>query len=391
MAYGATVSEPPNKRRRTDRTAAPPRRVKTTTLAARYGVDVLLVAVGVLSQLPFLFWATPWIVASGLTAAAAIPLRHRYPLALILLSLPGFIWGEAFVPVAIGLTVLTIRDGRSWRVGGAVALVSAAWFIPEQIWEYPEFVINTVLWALIYIGVPVLIGTLIRTKKDLAQRVDELTRLHQKERTHVIESALARERTLLAREMHDVVSHHVTLIAIQAGALQVSSPDHTARATATTIRSLASATVEELRTMVGVLRDAGGQPRERVKEPSSNELAELAASSDLTIHGSLTPPPLLSPAAHRAVYRFLQEGLTNARKHSTGAEVTLMSNTTADHFTVSLHAGPPTRPPLALPSARHGLLGLQERAALLGGTLTAELDEDGSHLLTMNLPNPASS
>jgi signal transduction histidine kinase len=365
--------------------------VKKTRLAARYGVDVLLVAAGVLSQLPFLFWATPWIFASGITAAAAIPLRRRYPLALILLSLPGFIWGEAFVPVAIGLTVLTMRDGRSWRVGGAVALVSAAWFIPEQIWEYPEFVINTVLWAVIYIGVPVLIGTLIRTKKDLAQRVDELTRLQEQERTHVIESALARERTLLAREMHDVVSHHVTLIAIQAGALQVSSPDHTARATATTIRSLASATVEELRTMVGVLREAGGQPRERVKEPSSNELAELAASSDLTIHGSLTPTPFLSPAAHRAVYRFLQEGLTNARKHSTGAEVTLMSNTTADHFTVSLHAGPPTRPLLALPSARHGLLGLQERAALLGGTLTAELAEDGSHLLTMNLPNPESS
>ncbi len=97
-------------------------------------------------------------------------------------------------------------------------------------------------------------------------------------------------------------------------------------------------------------------------------------------------PADLPAAAQRAVYRTVQEGLTNARKHATGADVRITGRLDAGHVVLEVEAGRATLPLLDLPSGRHGLTGLRERAQLLGGSLTAGTRPDGSHLLRLRFP-----
>jgi signal transduction histidine kinase len=145
-------------------------------------------------------------------------------------------------------------------------------------------------------------------------------------------------------------------------------------------------TLEELRGMVEVLRAAGGERRELAPQPTLGDVPALVADSGIRVATVLDLPADLPAAAQRAVYRTVQEGLTNARKHATGATVRVTGRLDAGHVVLEVDAGAPTLPLLDLPSGRHGLTGLRERAQLLGGTLTATQRDDGSHLLRLRFP-----
>jgi len=173
---------------------------------------------------------------------------------------------------------------------------------------------------------------------------------------------------------------------VQAGALQMASPDEQARDVARTIRGLSVTTLDELRSMVEVLRAAGGHRRELAPQPTLADVDRLVADSGIEVTCRLDLPATLSPSQQRAVYRTVQEGLTNARKHSTGAAVAVTGLVDAGQVVLHVDAGAATLPLLDLPSAHHGLTGLGERAELLGGTVTSETHDDGSHRLTLRFP-----
>ncbi|MER7101562.1 histidine kinase, partial [Streptomyces humidus] len=200
------------------------------------------------------------------------------------------------------------------------------------------------------------------------------------------QTVLARERAQLAREMHDVVSHQVSLIAVQAGALQVAAKDPDARDAARTIRTLSVNTLDELRHMVTLLRASGGRETELTPQPTLADLQQLIANSGIetTLSGGL--PPGISTTAQRTVYRTVQEALTNVRKHAPGARAEVRLWHDARHFGVTVTNTAPTRPSVALPSARHGLIGLRERAELLDGTLTAEPTPQGGYTTELRAP-----
>jgi signal transduction histidine kinase len=206
--------------------------------------------------------------------------------------------------------------------------------------------------------------------------------------------ALLEERTRIARELHDVVAHHMSVIAIQAEAAPYRVPDppeELARSFAA-IRATATEGLRELRRVVGVLRadeaaeDHGPQPTlERLDELVANvEAAGLTATVEVTG----TPGPL--PAGvELSAYRIVQEALSNAVRHAPGSSVRVALDHRPGGLVLRVVNGPARSQPV--PPSRgsgHGVPGMRERAAMLGGELTAEPRPDGGWVVTSVLPLP---
>lgn len=337
-----------------------------------------------------------WQVSLGVLAALVLLLRRLLPITVLLLTLPA-----AFVtPVwmASMAAVYTVAS-RQFRMRTIVAC-SVAFSVAEY-FHYPlvaseEFRLtlenaNFALTAVMVSAGSAALGLLSRTRRELAARLDQLTKGQQRESRLQAERVLASERARLAREMHDVVSHQVSLISIQAGALQVSTTDPAARQTASTIRELSVRTLDELRQMVGVLRRASVRRDEPLApQPRLADLPGLIEDSGLPVTTELAPEARSWPeAVERAAYRTVQEALTNIRKHAPGAEVRVRLTSHGPRLLVEIHNGPP---PLrrttgaALPGGGHGLVGLRERAELLGGALTAGPSPNGGFTVLADLP-----
>ncbi|GAB3957177.1 sensor histidine kinase [Streptomyces sparsus] len=190
--------------------------------------------------------------------------------------------------------------------------------------------------------------------------------------------------------MHDVVSHQVSLIAVQAGALQVTTAEPESRERAGTIRELGVATLEELRHLVGVLRSAR-------ESPGLAELPALVAESglDARLTGGGPPGRARWPeAVEQAAYRTVQEALTNVRKYAPDAPVEVTVRASGGSLLVVVRNGPSADPPppaAGLPTGGHGLRGMGERAELLGGRLEAGPTPEGGFLVRAVLPADADS
>ncbi len=233
---------------------------------------------------------------------------------------------------------------------------------------------------------PVLFGQLLQAQRDLARRLAEIEEAREHERTLHAQAVLARERAQLAREMHDVVSHQVSLIAVRAGALQVAARDVDAKEAARTIRSLSVTTLDELRTMVTLLRASGGDATELTPQPTLADLRKLVESSgaDVQLTGEL--PPTVSTPTQRALYRTVQEALTNVRKHAPRATASVELWQDGEGIGVTVTNTPSTRPSLSLPGSQQGLVGLRERADILHGTLDAGPTTEGGYRVRLRIP-----
>ncbi|WP_405933838.1 sensor histidine kinase [Streptomyces sp. NBC_00827] len=240
-------------------------------------------------------------------------------------------------------------------------------------------------------GAPTAIGLLHWTRRDLIDRVTELDALRRQEGRHLQADAVHRERARISREMHDVVSHKASLIAVQAGALEVTTSDPSARATARTVRALAISCLKELRSTILALR--ADDPRAEAllaPQPGLADVPRLVADSGVvaTLHIGRDVADL-SGDVQCALYRSVQEALTNARKHAPGAAVAVRIDVSASGLTLTVrNQRPPDSRSVPLPGAGYGLTGLRERAALLGGHLIAEPTPDGGFHVTLTLPRP---
>jgi len=347
-------------------------------------VDLLVAGVATALSYGFLSAAqSSGEVAAGIAACLGLVLRRRWPWLSVLAALPAFYLSIAYVPLVIALFDLGLSRAPRWQVAVAVVGSVVAYMAPLWPPEDVPFLVEPLVDATIYTVGPALLGAFLRERRTARAQLVELRAAQSLGQRQAAEVALSRERAVLAREMHDVVSHQVSLIAVQAGAMQVGAADERSREAARTIRGLSTVTLEELRGMVEVLRAAGGERRELAPQPTLEDVPALVAASGIRVETALDLPGDLPAAAQRAVYRTVQEGLTNARKHATGAAVRISGRLDAGHVVLEVDAGAPTLPLLDLPSGRHGLTGLRERAQLLGGTLTAETRADGSHLLRL--------
>ncbi|MGQ0838939.1 sensor histidine kinase [Actinokineospora sp.] len=320
-------------------------------------------------------------------AVPAMLLRRHVPFVAVLLTIPGFFAGWAQLAAMIALGTLAKRHLLGWRTIVGAVLVGLSRFV---LWPWSEFLALTwrqhfldVLYGVLVAGMPVAIGMLITVRQELSTRIRELARSREREKRLYAQTVRSAERAKLAREMHDVVSHQVTLIAMQAGALQVGAKDDESREAAETIRALSTRTLEELRELVGVLRSGGDDDT----QPGLDEIADLMRSSGFSVALAMDAAPELLPApVSRAAYRTVQEALTNVRKHAAGSRTSVRVRADGETLLVEVrNERPRTRPPL-LPSGGHGLLGLRERAGLLGGSFDAGPTAEGGFQVRARYP-----
>jgi signal transduction histidine kinase len=201
--------------------------------------------------------------------------------------------------------------------------------------------------------------------------------------------AVTEERARIARELHDVVAHHVSMIAVQAETARLTTPDLTeeGRQRFEAIGAAARDSLTELRRLLGVLRkDAGGEA-ERAPQPGLDGLEALLDTAReagtpirLTMSGRSAALP---PGVDLTAYRIVQEALTNARRHAPGAQVDveLRYDSGALHVEVRDHGPGPTIEP-----AGHGIVGMRERAAMVGGTLETGPADGGGFAVRAELP-----
>lgn len=333
--------------------------------------------------------AQTYNIVLSFVACSAMLIRRKWPFIALLVALPGFLAGWATVAAMIALgTLAAKRRGHHWLTWAGTGLVFAAAFIEWPIADFLEHTWQDHAWwairATIYTAMPLAIGLLISVRQELTARIAELAASRSREIRLQEQTVRSAERARLAREMHDVVSHQVTLIAMQAGALQVSSHDDEVRKAASTIRELSTRTLEELRGLVGVLRSGINEDDD---QPGLAELAALTRDFDIKITVAMESVPEEIPSSiSHAAYRTVQEALTNVRKHAVGAGASVRVIGQQDGLLVEVRNGRPHKLPAGLPSGGHGLRGLRERTGLLGGTFHAGPTPEGGFRVEATYP-----
>ncbi|MFE6779486.1 sensor histidine kinase [Streptomyces sp. NPDC057702] len=362
-----------------------PRRVPAPLL------DVLLVVVGLLDLWINVDLRDRTGLWCALVAAGALLLRRTLPLCVYVVTLPATLVTAATAATLVTLATLAARTRSRAVIGGCTAAFAICYALPWPPGQFTEgdYGIFTALTAghgFASAVAAIFLGQLVQARRALSARLAEIIEARETERVLTAQTALATERAQLAREMHDVVSHQVTLIAVRSGALQVSTRDPGTREAATTIRRLSVQTLEELRHMVSVLRATGSAPTELTPQPTLAGLGRLVTGSGIETELHLELPDEVPPPVQRAVYRTVQEALTNVRKHAPGARAVVRVQHTPAALTAEVTNTVATRPALRLPSSQHGLDGLRQRAALLGGRLDAAPTGEGGYRLRLELP-----
>jgi signal transduction histidine kinase len=362
-------------------------------------------------------------VAFLLVVLQAVPLtwRRRWPVPVILaVGIPRSLYdqlGIGFAPIPLGpaIAYFTIMDRCSTRVRVVISVLVIAGIIegqttPGHTEPYDFFV------AVLQFAVAGTLGILSRTRRAYLQAVETRAEQAEAERDRQLALAAAEERSRIARELHDVVAHHVSLMAVQseaAGALLPGRPAEAAKAV-DIIGQTAREALTELRRLLGVLRGPAEFNGRSVTAPapSISALDEVLApvrqagiTVNLRVEGR---PGKLPPGVDLAAYRIVQEALTNTVKHSGAGEAAVIvtyepgyvtvSVTDTGHAAVAVSLGRPARKARpgssngggARPSASggFGLAGIAERVASCGGSLTVGPADAGGFSVTARLPAP---
>ena len=350
-------------------------RVGLALLAGWLLIVVFLGPAAMVHYLPGDVWPKVDLLLTLLTSLALI-LRHRWPFA-----------------VAMGVALVSLATHRNWRTWVPVSLVLAlgtlvfARLHPLTVPD-DQGVANFIT-SVVFVGLCVVTGLFIGARRELLERLRSELSAAQSEQTLRVAQAQVAERARIAREMHDVLAHRISVVAMHSGALGFRddlTPEQVT-ATAAIINDNASAALVELRQVLGVLReqpagDVGAEsaPRVDAPQPTLADLAELVAqqrahgmSIELAVEEAAMDTPV---AVSRNAFRIVQEGLTNAAKHAPGRPVwvTVERLDGAGDDRLSLEVRNRLGVSAGLPGGGLGLIGVTERAVLLGGELRHGVD-----------------
>jgi signal transduction histidine kinase len=359
-------------------------------------------------------WAGPYAgVALQLLADASLVLLVRFPRAVGALAVavtlamagsdlldPGLLVPEASLspvtaPRSAAVVVLWLVVHVERRTAAAVVLAVAV--LAARPWS-PSWT-ATPLGLLSTLG-PALVGMYLVARHELVSSLRDRVERAERERHLLAERARAEERRRLAAEMHDVVTHRLSLVVLHAGALGVSSADPGVRRAAHDIRAAGAQALGELRDLVGVLAGdrSDGAPIARAPDrptehtaPDPAVLAEEAAAAGTPVveFDVVGEPAAVSSTVARTAYRVVQEALTNVRKHAPGAEVRILLRYHPDEVRVQVANTAATGPPdpvLAASGSGTGLRGLTERVRLVGGSLSSGPQDGGGFRVDAILP-----
>ncbi|MFF9852206.1 sensor histidine kinase [Streptomyces litmocidini] len=335
---------------------------------------------------------------AGAAACCALWLRRRWPVGLaVALSLANLV-----APVAAGALLASLfsvavrRPFREVAWIGALAVATSV----AQVFVRPDPTTHAGLSIALGFVLILLVtawGMLVRSRRQLVEALRERARRAEAEAELRAAQAQRLAREAIAREMHDVLAHRLTLLSVHAGALEFrpdAPPEQIARA-AGVIRDSAHEALQDLREIIGVLRAPGENGDGDRPQPTLATLDALVdesreAGAEVVLDTAVGDPAAVPAATGRTVYRIAQEALTNARKHAPGTTVTVtVRGRPGEGLTVDIHNPAPAGPVPPVPGSGQGLIGLTERATLAGGRLEHGPAPDGGFALHAWLPWPA--
>lgn len=313
----------------------------------------------------------------GLSLLAVAAAASVIPGLAMLLPLVGWSAGKRIIAPWRALTFLGVAFLLD-LVGGVYST-----FLAEDGTRSIVAVVASTLWFLSLVTIPGLSARYLNQRRTLLAAIRAQHHQLIRENSIIARETRLRERQRIARDMHDSLGHHLTLIAVHTGALQVDPGLSGQQREAVGVLREASVTaMKELREVVGILKDEDGEDTDTASAPGVGDIPELVASSQgagaAVVHTATGTPRALVPAADQAAYRIVQEGLTNAHKHAPGSAVTVSLRYEPDVLLVEVVNSP--RPQATSPQASaagtsgtvsggRGLDGLSERARAAGGML----------------------
>jgi signal transduction histidine kinase len=374
----------------------PPRAVAFDVTVS--GVVVLLSVVGAAPQ------PGHWTAALvGVGMAVALLFRRTHPRAVTAvvaaLALTQVIarWGPLPFDVAVLITLYSVvKYGERLRDGvhaGVVAAVGVLLAAAQTRGAGPWWA--AALWYALLTGAVWLVALNVRTRRLYVLTLEERASTLEREREAESRAAVAEERTRIARELHDVVAHHMSLIAVQAETAPYRLTDVPAGAAAefTAIAGSARDALTDMRRLLGVLRSESTGPQ-TMPQPDLADLPTMVAAAERAglpvrldatrAEGVAVPAPV-----GLAAYRIVQEGLANAARHAAGAAVRVTVRADPSTLVVRVENSPADARPTPPGGTGHGLTGMRERATSLGGTFTAGPLPDGGYAVAAELPYDA--
>jgi signal transduction histidine kinase len=351
-----------------------------------------------------------WVMLAVQAAAcASLVVRRRAPLLVIailggftlaitlLISPIGAVTPEhtanVWAPYSVALAAYGPFYYRQDRRVAIIAVVALS-IVVARPWEPSATVIT---FGLLRTAVGPFLALYFGARACMVASLRERAERAERERYLLAEQARAEERARLAGEMHDVVTHRVSLMVLQAGALRMTAADEATRQAAEELRAAGCQALDELRDLVGILRAAP----DGAEVPSTPGLAALVAESvkvgtpaELVEEGD---PALASPVVGRTVYRIVRESLTNVRKHAPGSQVTVRISYGTSQLRLAILNTPPGRAAggsgpgvdaarLAGTGSGLGIAQLRQRVELVHGTLRAGPSPDGGFCVEATLP-----
>lgn len=360
--------------------------------SALYGTDVLVALLlgAVLCAAPVLALPRPGLasvlfcasalclsLAAGHAPAAQWPWPWSVPAMLVFVLLVLTVsavhdWRRALLPWGVSLAGTVLLS--LLRTDGAARGAAGT-----------DLVVTTSL-----TGVAIVVGVLLAGRMRLGEELDRQRELSAAEHSRRL---LVEERTRIARDLHDVIAHSTSLIQVQASTARYRLPQLPPEASAEfeDIAATARGSLAEMRRLLGVLRTEDETPRLTPQQGLEDIPALVETTRRAGVEVALrTEPPTAPPppAVQIAAYRIVQEALSNAVRHASGAAIEVEQGIAEGKVTLRVRNGPPTAETRPAPSSGsgHGLHGMQERAALLDGTVEAGPAPDGGWCVRAVLP-----
>jgi signal transduction histidine kinase len=338
--------------------------------------------------------------AVGVSMLIAMNFRRRWPVPVATFgALAGLVSASSAGAGMIAFISMSTR--RRWSEMlpvAAIAVVAGQTFYtiePEQADQSPWYV--NLLFSVFFAGIAIAIGMYIGARRELVATLQDRADRAEREQVLRVAQAQTQERTRIAREMHDVLAHRMSLVAMHAGALAYRD-DLTAeqtRDTAEIIQTNSHRALADLREILGLLRDADedapNRPQPTLADVDALVADERAAGARITVKNDLATFAGVPESIGRTAYRVIQEGLTNARKHAPNTQVdVIIGGAPGEGLIVEVRNRLPVGDPaLSRVPSGFGLVGLSERAAIAHGRIEYGRTPEGDFMVRAWLPWPA--